>query len=148
MRSARINKKSQIDEMLTHIMIIAFVIIVVVTVVTVYFVYTNQKIQIEDSELRITSNRLINEISTYDLDTGRTYIGVIDSQKKPDIEIAYKAEARIGAKIQMENDAITFNEKWFNRLKPRAGYDAKKIESNAYLIINGEGIPAEIEAVT
>ncbi len=149
MRSTRIGKKGQIDEMLVNFLNILFIIYVVVITTAVYFIYTEKKIAIEDAELGIVANRMVREVSTYDKDTGRTYVGMIDPDKGNEIDdqIAFGNEVRIGAAIQMENSRITYQQKWLDRLKPRVGYDAKKIEKEVFLLENGYGKPAKIEAV-
>ena len=152
MRSRRNGKKAQ-HELMSHLMLAVYVIYVGVTSVSFYYMYGSEKTKIEQTELGIMSKRVVYEASTYDAETGRTYIGLIDSksatEEQLNKEINFgKTEVRIGVRIKTKDSTITYNGKWFDRLNPRAGQDVEKEREYAYLIIQGKGEAARIEAVT
>ncbi|MBI2133337.1 hypothetical protein HYU11_01505 [Candidatus Woesearchaeota archaeon] len=143
----RSRKHGQIDENLVHIMTIAYLIYVVVITTAIFFIYTEKKIQIEDAELQIISNRLINEISKVEKDTGRLQVGNIEVSKDVDREIDFGNRTVISASIRYGEHEMYYNQKWFVRMRPRVGFDAHKNEKETYLIEEGRGKPGKIEAI-
>ena len=151
MRSTRIGKKAQVEEHLIHFAIMFYVIYIIIVLVIVINIFLRTTIDIDETELRIITSRMLHEASAYDKETGRTYAGIIDSsalnEEKMNKAIYFGKERRLGAKIKAGDTEIDYNSKWLERLKPRVGYDVKKAETNAYMVYNGEGKTAKIEAV-
>ncbi len=137
---------------MSNLMLVVYVIYVVVTSVSFYYMYGSEKTKIEQAELGIMSKRVVYEASAYDAETGRIYVGLIDSnaatEEQLNKEINFgKTEVRLGVRIKTEDSTITYNGKWFERLNPRAGQDVEKEREYAYLIMQGKGEAAKIEAV-
>ena len=155
MRSYNIGKKAQSDETLIHLPIMFYIIFVVIVIAVMLNVFINRSVNIENAELKIISNRLIHESSVYDKETGRTYEGQIDSKEltegKIDKAINYGGDNRLSAKISYDGWATSYNEKWYTRIRPRVGYDAKRTISEVFVTDvsnNLKGAEETIEAVT
>lgn len=137
---------------MSNLMLVVYILYVGVTSVSFYYMYGSEKTKIEQAELGIMSKRVVYEASAYDPETGRTHIGLIDSkaateeQLKKEIDFG-KTEVRLGVRIKTKDSTITYNGKWFDRLNPRAGQDVEKEREYAYLIMQGKGEAAKIEAV-
>lgn len=152
MRSRAIGKKGQIDELLIHVPIVVYVLFVLFSILLAGGLFIHDKIDSRRAELTIIENRIVHEASVYDAATGRTYIGVIDTNaitaKDLDMSIDYSFEKRLGAQIIVGSGVLFYNQKWYEFLIPQAGYIVSKVEQKIYVIEDGEGKPARIRAVT
>ncbi|MBI4439186.1 hypothetical protein HY640_04600 [Candidatus Woesearchaeota archaeon] len=152
MRSRKIGKKAQIDELLVHITKAVYVIWVLLSLIGATYLVSQKKIETEQTELAITHARIISGISAYDKETGRTYLGTSDSLKTTDQELGkaihYGKERKIAASLEIESQKSYYNKRWFERLKPRKGYDVESAQAEYHVVENGEGKKAAIEVLT
>ncbi|MBI2574388.1 hypothetical protein HYV82_00715 [Candidatus Woesearchaeota archaeon] len=152
MRGTRIGKKAQVEEHLIHVAIMFYVIYIIVVLTIVLSIFLSVTLDTQETELKVISARLVHEASFYDKDTGRTYAGVIDSNsaKEESINkaINFGREIRLAARATIGDIAIKYNDAWFERLRPRVGFDVKKAETEAYVVADGEAKKARIEAIT
>jgi hypothetical protein len=153
MRSYNIGKKAQADETLVHLPIMFYVIYVVVVIAVLLNLFIAKSVNIEQTELKIISSRMIHESSYYDPELERFVEGTIDFNKAKEEEfdknINYAKANRIAAKITMVDNSIDYNSKLYTRIRPRAGYDATLAKTNIFLIDgSGSGKYSNVEVVT
>ncbi|MBI2656396.1 hypothetical protein HYX03_01500 [Candidatus Woesearchaeota archaeon] len=137
------NKKASFD-MIVNLFRLLFTIVVFVSIVFLTRAFIQQKIDIFEAESKLLAHRIVlsNDINYIDMDTGRTYTGIIDLQKfaSEDFEknilnsiyygkINSEASAKITLKYNDEGKAVEV-EKFYNKEL----YNEKKVLIEAKLI--------------
>ncbi len=136
--------------MLINVLTLLYVIYAIVAAVVVINFSTQNKVDIDDAELKIFINRMAIESSSFDKELQRQQPGILDTLETDSLDkrIDFGKEKSVSGKLTIGTIALYLNQQRFSLLRPRVGYDIEAARQIAVILVNGDLKKMEIEAVT